>query len=172
MKMEESFDNPLPNPPPSKGEGIRENACFSSKGEGMKRSVSRRKRGPLGHAKRLRRTLTEMEKILWYHLRAKRFSGYKFRRQYPVGQYIADFASIQCHLIIELDGSQHAWRSDDDKRRDKFLRGEGFRVLRFWNNEVHENLEGVLQTIHKALLPSPLPLKGEGARVASGRGLI
>lgn len=128
----------------------------------MKRNVSRRKKVSVGNAKKLRRELTDVERILWYHLRAKRFSGYKFRRQYPVGQYVADFASIRAHLIIELDGSQHAWRSDKDKIRDAFLKREGFKVLRFRNNEVHENLEGVLKTIHAALLLSPLPLKGEG----------
>lgn len=176
MRMKVSINNPLPNPPPSKGEGTI--SSFPSKGGGMKRNVSRRK--SVGRAKALRRTLTEVEKILWHHLRAKRFSGYKFRRQYPVGPYIADFASVQARLIIELDGSQHAWRCNDDKKRDTFLRREGFRILRFWNNEVHDNLEAVLQTIYDALssslslkeksgftkIPSPFEGRGQPAKRA------
>jgi very-short-patch-repair endonuclease len=108
-------------------------------------------------ARRLRTDMTDCERHLWRDLRSRRFEGHKFRRQVPVGPFIADFACVQSRLIIELDGGQHSG-NERDQSRDAFLEREGWRVLRFWNNEVLQNREGVLNVIAEALLqntPSP-----------------
>jgi very-short-patch-repair endonuclease len=117
-----------------------------------------------GVARRLRKNSTDTEKLLWQYLRAGRFDGHKFKRQQPLGNYVVDFVCFEARLIVELDGGQHADQAEADKFRDQWLNGQGFRVLRFWNNEVLTNLEGVLQCIHAALPPSPRPspVKGEG----------
>jgi len=78
--------------------------------------------------------------------------AFKFRRQAPIGPYIADFVCIEAALAIELDGGQHAINIDQDNRRDIYMGGRGYQVLRFWNNEVIENLDGVLETISSALV--------------------
>ncbi|HXY98533.1 MAG TPA: DUF559 domain-containing protein [Stellaceae bacterium] len=108
-------------------------------------------------ARRLRRDATDVEKILWRALR-ERIPRWKFRRQHPIGLRIADFACPAGKLVIELDGSQHAERMDADDRRTAELMLHGYRVIRFWNNDVLDNLDGVLETIHHALeAPPPLP---------------
>lgn len=113
-------------------------------------------------ARRLRRAMTPAEGILWRQLRAHRFRGVGFRRQAPIGPYIVDFAAHGAGLVIEVDGGQHAG-AEADRRRDAWLTSQGYRVLRFWNNEVFENLEGVLATIDEALPPpDPSPTRGEG----------
>jgi len=101
-------------------------------------------------ARRLRRDSTDAERRLWAVLRDRRLAGYRFRRQHPVGDYIVDFACTKHGLIIEADGGQHA-DSEADERRTAFLRAEGWRVLRFWNNDILANPEGVLETILQAL---------------------
>lgn len=115
-------------------------------------------------AKYLRTNQTEAEQRLWYHLRAHRFLGAKFKRQKPIGSYIVDFVCVERGLIIELDGGQHAGRIGYDRQRDTWLRDNGFRVLRFWNNQVLFELEGVLEVITRELgtpsPPTPLPLAG------------
>jgi len=121
----------------------------------------------LANAKSLRSNQTEAEARLWYHLRAHRFMGLKFKRQKPVGRYIADFVCWEQRLIIELDGGQHAEQVTYDQQRDAWLRSEGYTVLRFWNNDVMQQLEGVLEQIRCAVAcePSPLaplPQVGEG----------
>lgn len=131
------------------------------------------------YARQLRTNQTEAEKILWYQLRAHRFEGYGFRRQYPVDEkYIADFACLEKNLIIELDGGQHAEQIEYDNARTKFLAEKGYEVLRFWNNDVMENIEGVLTLISEHLKKSPsltLPPSGRGDFLvpspACGRGL-
>jgi very-short-patch-repair endonuclease len=90
----------------------------------------------LSNAKALRRNLTEAEQRLWYHLRAHRFMGYKFKRQKPIGRYIVDFACLEHRLIIELDGGQHSEQAVYDQQRDTWLRSQGYTILRFWNNDV------------------------------------
>jgi very-short-patch-repair endonuclease len=106
---------------------------------------------------------TEAEHRLWQILRAKRFLGYKFRRQVPIDFYIADFICLSERLIIELDGYQH---SDNraDLRRDAYLRSQGFRIIRIWNNDLFTNEEGVGELILSVLrvAPSPQPLSREG----------
>jgi len=77
--------------------------------------------------------------MLWKLLRARQFSGYKFRRQLPIGPYIVDFCCLEQKLVIELDGGQHTISTQQDQNRDRFLNGEGFKVLRFWNNDLLEN---------------------------------
>ncbi len=120
-------------------------------------------------ARQLRKEQTPMEQWLWQLLRAKRFSGFKFRRQQTIGRYIVDFVCFAQKLIIELDGSQHADAQEEDAARDHWLRGEGFRVLRFWNNELQQQTDAVLEMIWSALqesqeppLPNPSPTRGEG----------
>jgi very-short-patch-repair endonuclease len=105
-------------------------------------------------ARVLRRNATQAERIMWRLLRDRRFGGVKFRRQMPVGPFIADFASIEHRLVVELDGGQHA-DSATDVRRDRFLKADGWRVVRFWNNEVMTNREGVLEVIEIALTLTP-----------------
>ena len=103
------------------------------------------------HARDLRRNLTDAETLLWKELR-RRILGAKFRRQVPIGSYIVDFACLPRKLLIEVDGGQHL-ESQADTERDRWLRSRGFRVLRFWNNEVFQNLQGVLETIAGHLGP-------------------
>ncbi len=88
----------------------------------------------------------------------RQLEGFKFRRQQPIGPYIVDFVSFEKKLVVELDGGQHAIEKEKDKRRDLWLKEEGYEVLRFWDNEVFENLEGVLEVRKTRLLsPSPNP---------------
>jgi very-short-patch-repair endonuclease len=100
--------------------------------------------------------MTDAERRLWYWLRARRFAGHKFKRQVPIGPYIVDFACLNRKLILEVDGGQHA-ESLSDKRRDAWLRMQGFEVLRFWNNDVLKNTEAILQLIFIALEERPSP---------------
>ena len=109
-------------------------------------------------ARTLRTNSTEAERVLWYHLRAARFRGYKFRRQTPLGRYIVDFVCFEARLIVEVDGGQHVEQQEYDRQRTAWLEGQGFRVLRFWNTEVLGNVEGVKEMIVRACggeSPSP-----------------
>jgi len=111
----------------------------------------------LNRAKTLRINQTEAEQRLWYQLRANRFMGMKFKRQKPIGNYIADFVCYEHNLIIEVDGGQHQDNIDYDQRRDKWLQEHGYTVLRFWNNDVLQQIESVLEAIRIALLQTPKP---------------
>jgi very-short-patch-repair endonuclease len=95
------------------------------------------------HARSLRREMTDAEKLLWRHLRMKQFEGYKFRRQHPLGNFIVDFVCLEAALVLEIDGGQHAESVDNDAIRTKWLEIKGMHVMRFWNNEVLTNIEGV-----------------------------
>jgi very-short-patch-repair endonuclease len=113
-------------------------------------------------AKELRKNQTDAEKLLWRHLRSKQLSGLRFRRQHPIGNYIVDFVCLEKMLIIEVDGIHHAGE-ENDRKRDAWLQKEGFTVLRFWNNNVLMNLNGVMEVIFQnCTSPSPQspPLKG------------
>jgi very-short-patch-repair endonuclease len=125
-------------------------------------------------ARRLRRNTTDAEKRLWYRLRKLDLDGSHFRRQVPIGPYIADFACMAARLVIEVDGSQHAndYIVAHDERRTRWLMKEGYRVLRFWNNDLARNMDGIMETVYAALYGSmaapPVPLKHRRrARVAA-----
>jgi very-short-patch-repair endonuclease len=107
-------------------------------------------------ARWLRRNATDAEKALWRYLRNRAARGAKFRRQQSIGPYVVDFVCLDAHLIIEVDGGQHAINVASDAQRTAFLEGEGYRVLRFGNNDVLTNPPGVYDTIERAL-KSPLP---------------
>ena len=102
-------------------------------------------------ARRLRRDQTEAEQRLWSRLRHSQLKGFKFRRQYPIGPFFADFFCREAKLVIELDGSQHADQSDHDEQRTKFLRDEGYVVLRFWNHQVISEIDEAMQLIADTL---------------------
>lgn len=103
------------------------------------------------YAKNLRTNSTDTERLLWQHLRGHRFYNVKFKRQQPIGEYIVDFICFKEQLIIELDGGQHTEQREYDESRSNWLRSQGFKIIRFWNNEVIENIEGVLMVIAKEL---------------------
>jgi very-short-patch-repair endonuclease len=121
-------------------------------------------------AKRLRRNQTNAERILWFRLRDRRLGGWKFRRQFPIDRFVVDFFCADAHLIVELDGGQHSVRTDADERRTRVPEAMGYLVLRFWNNDVTRNTEGVLEEImsalesHRSEPPHPHPLPS-GERV-------
>jgi very-short-patch-repair endonuclease len=100
--------------------------------------------------------MTDAERRLWRELRLRKIGG-RFRRQHPIGGYIADFACLEAWLVVEIDGGQHAEAVEADGVRTSALEAEGFRVFRFWNNEVFENIEGVVQRIAEALVAHPHP---------------
>jgi len=106
-------------------------------------------------SQQLRNNPTKTEKILWNKLKQRQIYNYKFRRQQQPGKYIVDFVCLQKKLIIECDGGQHMENKDDIKR-DLWLKNEGFEVLRFWNNEIHQNIDGVIAKISEKL-GSPTP---------------
>jgi len=106
----------------------------------------------------MRKTPTDAEKKLWWHLRHRlRVSDTHFRRQVRLGRYIVDFASHGARLVIEIDGGRHAEQVTADAERTRFLEAEGYRVLRFWNNEVLTNIDGVLEVVQRALATTPTP---------------
>ena len=124
----------------------------------------------LAQAQRLRRDLTDAERKLWSVLRNRQLHGAKFRRQQPIGPFIANFVCQEQRLIVEADGGQHA-ENPTDARRTAFLESKGYRVLRFWNNDILKNVEGVAHVIASALSTphparaareSPSPSRGEG----------
>lgn len=114
----------------------------------------------LKRAKQLRRDMTPQEHMLWNRLRGRQLANFKFRKQQPIGPYIADFVCHENKLIVEADGSQHI-DSGHDVARDQWLNEQGYSILRFWNNDINENLEGVLMAILDVLSqrPSPTPPK-------------
>ena len=145
------------SPSPLAGEGQL------SRGESRERG--RRKAKLRGHAKQMRSKLTDAEHRMWQLLRAHRFADFKFRRQEPIEFYIVDFVCFSERLIIEIDGGQHAG-NHADARRDAYLQGQGFRIIRIWNNDLFNNEEGVGEAILNALrppLPNPSPAEGRGA---------
>ena len=107
---------------------------------------SRRLPENIGRARQLRQGDNMAEALLWNELKAKRLGGYKFVRQVPIGPYFADFACRSGRLVVELDGSQHA-DSEYDRRRDAFMRAQGYSVIRFWSSDALKNLESVCMTI-------------------------
>jgi very-short-patch-repair endonuclease len=123
-------------------------------------------------ARRLRRNQTDAERVLWFRLRDRRLDGLKFKRQVPIDKYVVDFCCAEARLIIELDGGQHATR--DESNRTAVLEAMGYLMLRFWNNDVLQNTDGVLEEIlnaahrHPQEPPHPVPLpSGERERCGS-----
>jgi very-short-patch-repair endonuclease len=122
-------------------------------------------RTPTLRSRELRNNATDAERKLWQHIRNRQLLGTRFNRQVPIGPFICDFAARTAKLIIELDGGQHALRTAADERRTSLLESRGYRVLRFWNGDVLENIDGVVSVIEAALVnrPSPDPSRlGEG----------
>ena len=114
-------------------------------------------------ASRLRKSPTNAEMLLWKYLRLKQMEGLKFRRQQAIDKYIVDFVCFENRIIIEVDGGQHAEEGEKDISRDSYLKEYGFKILRFWNNEVLNDTIGVLETIREYCLSHPPltpPVKG------------
>jgi very-short-patch-repair endonuclease len=127
----------------------------------------------LTRAIRLRAEMTDAEKKLWRHIRARQINGHYFRKQVEIGDYVVDFCCLKSRLVIEVDGGQHDARAAQDEARTRWLNGQGYRVIRFWNNEVLQNIDGVLQEVVRALElprlrdvshphPNPPPIRGRG----------
>ena len=114
-------------------------------------------RVPTQRSRELRSNSTDAERKLWYYLRNRQLSGVRFNRQVPIGPYICDFVARTPRLVIELDGGQHTLSTEFDARRTTYLERRGYRVLRFWNNDVLENLDGVIAVIELALRDRPFP---------------
>lgn len=130
---------------------------------------------PIAFARRLRLQMTEAERLLWRHLRNRQLFGQKIRRQHVIGRYIVDFVHLPSRTVIEADGGQHH-ESVYDQQRDAWLQREGYLVLRFWNNDILSNPDGVLMRIAEVVMarsPSPQPLsqEGEGPAVPVERGV-
>jgi len=126
-------------------------------------------------ARGFRRNMTDAERAIWRHLRMRTLNGAKFRRQHAIGPFVADFACLEHQLVIEIDGGQHAQQIEADTARTEFFQKQGFRILRFWNNEVLSNIDGVLTAImgalaspHPAASPPPSPVNGRGSDGAAG----
>jgi len=113
-------------------------------------------------AKNLRKNSTQSERLLWKHLRDRQLEGLKFRRQQPSGKYIADFVCFEKRVIIEADGGHHASQPEKDFERTNWLDKQNFKMLRFWNNEVLANINGVLEEIRRECLISPSPTLATG----------
>ena len=139
-------------------------------------AVSERQRS---RAKQLRRTMTRAETLLWRHIKANRIDDLGFRRQVPFQNYVADFVCFAGKVIIELDGESHDFvvRQHADRKRDAFFAEQGFEVLRFTNEQVTSNLEGVVEAIRQAIArrlessPPSLTLPHKGGGNTSARGL-
>lgn len=119
-------------------------------------------------ARLLRRDQTDVERLLWKCLRSRRFQGLKFRRQHPIGPYIVDFCCPERLIVIELDGGHHADQKQADGQRTAYLEAKGFRVLRYWDNDVMRNLDGVVEDIGQAMNhphPSPLPKRARARSI-------
>ena len=142
MATEKPASMPRTTPSPVRGKA----------GMGVRKAVQR--------ARELRRNSTDTERTLWHRIRDKQIENFRFRRQRPIGKYIVDFICLEANLVIELDGGQHAAQQQYDDARTKYLIAEGLHVLRYWNDDVMQNIEGVLEDIRAALmqrvlLPTP-----------------
>ena len=102
-------------------------------------------------ARQLRKNPTDAERLLWNHIRRRQLGGYRFRRQHPIGPYIADFLCFERRLIVEIDGSQHYKQTDYDSRRTAWLESQSFTVIRFWDNQVLREIESVKEAIYQKL---------------------
>ena len=105
--------------------------------------------------------MTDAEQALWRILRSRQLQGFKFRRQHPIGRHVVDFVCLEQRLIVEVDGAHHAEQVEGDAERTASLEAKGFRVIRFWNNEVLTEMDGVAMRLLANLTPTPLPPAGE-----------
>ena len=114
---------------------------------------------PTARSRELRLNATEAERKLWAQLSARKIASVRFNRQFPIGHFICDFVSRTAKLVIEVDGGQHAVDVEKDQARTSYLEAQGYRVIRFWNNDVLERIEGVIGEIERVLadMPSPNP---------------
>ena len=133
-------------------------------------TYDRARTGSVSKARELRRNSTEAETKLWRALRSA-MPQYKWRRQMPVGPYFADIACFAEKLIIELDGGQHAEAIDKDAARTRFLGAQGYRLVRFWNNDVLANIDGVIERIAEEITTSPSRSSAAGPSLSQGRGI-
>jgi very-short-patch-repair endonuclease len=131
---------------PSPGHSLRSRPSSPAGGEGTSSVAAEMRRRARAFCARM----TDAERKLWFALRDRRFAGFKFRRQVPIDRFVTDFVCFKVRLIIEVDGGQHAG-SLQDRWRDRWFAANGFRVTRFWNNEVLSNLEGVLTVLSAEL---------------------
>ena len=129
-------------------------------------------------AKNLRKSATDAERLLWKYLRMKQLNGLKFKRQQPIGAFIVDFVCFEKRVVIEIDGGHHS-ASDKDVMRDDWLSSQGFKVLRFWNHDVLQNIEGVLEVIRINCIqsisdsPSPTPpIKGGATKLRNEESIL
>jgi very-short-patch-repair endonuclease len=163
--------------PPSPGRPLRSRLPSPARGEGREQAASAKPSVATVRARSLRSNMTDAERKLWFALRDRRFANFKFRRQVPVGPFIADLICYHARVVIEVDGGQHS-ESPRDEQRDRWLAANDFFVLRFWNNEVLSNLEGVMtklldilrkRTPHpaRAARGRPSPARGEGIEPAA-----
>ena len=102
-------------------------------------------------AKKLRRNSTDAERLIWSRLRGRGLAGYKFKRQVPIAGFVVDFAALEAKLIVEIDGGQHSVRLEADQLRTEKLERFGYRIVRFWNHDVLNNIEGVLEAVIQEL---------------------
>jgi very-short-patch-repair endonuclease len=166
-RSREAGEGALPKNP-SPGRALRSRPPSPARGEDTA-SVARVQDRTV-RARALRARMTDAECKLWFALRDRRFASFKFRRQVPVGPFIADFICYSVRVVIEVDGGQHV-NSSPDRRRDKWSAANGFLVLRFWNNDVLSNLEGVLISIVDALRErTPHPARASRGRPSPARG--
>ncbi|HET8533929.1 MAG TPA: DUF559 domain-containing protein [Sphingomicrobium sp.] len=128
--------------------------------------MSEAPRRPTARARELRNNATPAERALWWELSARKIVGVRFNRQVPIGPFVCDFVSRSRKLVIEIDGGQHDWRSDEDAARTRYIEAQGFRVIRFWNHDVLERIEGVVKEIERVLadMPSPAPSRKREGR--------
>lgn len=115
----------------------------------------------------LRKRMTDAERVLWQRLKSKQLYGFKFRRQEQIGRFIVDFVCFEKGVVVEADGGQHSSEREKDEERTQWLNSQGYTVLRFWNNDIPTNPEGVLEEIRSACMktpsPQPSPTEGRGS---------
>ena len=158
----EQVTGPADSPSPRMGEGRGGGPTESSAAP----TPTRPDRPTRNRACALRRAMKQAERCLWLHLRGHRLGEFRFRKQAPIGRYVADFVCLSERLVVEVDGGGHTRKAKSDQVRDRWLEVSGYRVLRFWNNDVLGNIDGVLTVILSALdagarpLPNPPPSRG------------
>jgi len=161
---------------PLRGEAAREMLCGPGEGD----TVGHRHDNLIANARQLRIDSPLPERLLWSRLRNRQLLGLKFRRQYPIGPFITDFCCFEHRLIIEIDGASHEFSTEADEKRTQWLASQGYRVIRFSNDAVLENVDHVIGCLMSMLMPPPpspptsggssLPAKGEGSLLEINHG--